>query len=111
MRCVLEEVVGIEKLKAAIIAQDQVMQLDDLLPHPVANLAKVDFEADAHTYLSEIQMQIDPHKFVPCDPAGKFSDDCVVMFDDGKYYPEDHVEEEIKEEQKIDDDEEMADVS
>jgi hypothetical protein len=30
-------------------------------------------------------MQLDPHKFVPCDPAGKFSDDCVVMFDDGNY--------------------------
>jgi len=43
----------------------------------------VDFEADAQAYLSEIQMQLDPHKFVPCDPAGKFSDDCVVMFDDG----------------------------
>ena len=27
-------------------------------------------------------MQIDPHKFVPCDPAGKFNEDCVVMFDD-----------------------------
>jgi predicted DNA-binding WGR domain protein len=43
----------------------------------------VDFEADAQAYLYEIQMQLDPHKFVPCDPAGKFSDDCVVMFDDG----------------------------
>jgi hypothetical protein len=30
-------------------------------------------------------MQLDPHKFVPSDPAGKFSDDCVVMFDDGNY--------------------------
>ena len=27
-------------------------------------------------------MQIDPHKFVPCDPSGKFNEDCVVMFDD-----------------------------
>jgi hypothetical protein len=33
-------------------------------------------------------MQLDPHKFVPCDPAGKFSDDCVVMFDDGNYNSE-----------------------
>jgi|LauGreDrversion4_2_1035121.scaffolds.fasta_scaffold14645_2 hypothetical protein len=59
-------------------------------------------------------MQIDPHKFVPCDPAGKFSDDCAVMFDDGKYNPEDHVEEEIKEEEKlplVDGDEDMADLS
>ena len=30
-------------------------------------------------------MQIDPLKLVPCDPAGKFSDDCEVMFDDGLY--------------------------
>jgi len=30
-------------------------------------------------------MQIDPHGFVPCDPAGKFSDDCIVIFDDGRY--------------------------
>ena len=28
-------------------------------------------------------MQIDPEKFVPCDPSGKFSDDCEVMFDAG----------------------------
>lgn len=26
-------------------------------------------------------MQIDPHKYVPCDPAGKFNEDCEVMFD------------------------------
>ena len=45
----------------------------------------VDFEKDANSYLHEIQMQIDPHKFVPCDPAGKFSDDCVVLFDNGIY--------------------------
>ena len=30
-------------------------------------------------------MQIDPHKYVPCDPSGKFSDDCAVIFDDGSY--------------------------
>ncbi len=29
-------------------------------------------------------MQIDPHKFVPCDQSGKFNDDCVVMYDDEK---------------------------
>jgi hypothetical protein len=46
---------------------------------------EVDFESDAQTYLSEIQMQIDPHNFVPCDPSGKFSDDCVVIYDDGHY--------------------------
>ena len=22
---------------------------------------------------------------MPCDPSGKFSDDCVVLFDDGSY--------------------------
>jgi predicted DNA-binding WGR domain protein len=27
-------------------------------------------------------MQLDPHHFVPCDPSGKFNDDCVVMYDD-----------------------------
>jgi hypothetical protein len=44
-----------------------------------------DFEAHAQQYLDQIQMQIDPHKFIPCDPAGKFSDECVVIFDDGNY--------------------------
>jgi len=48
-------------------------------------------------------MQIDPHNFVPCDPTGKFNDDCVVMFDDG-IYGEAQVEEEdvkmIEEEEK-----------
>ena len=27
-------------------------------------------------------MQIDGQNFVPCDPSGKFNDDCVVMYDD-----------------------------
>lgn len=53
-------------------------------------------------------MQIDPHKFAPVDPVGKFSDDCVVMFDDG-VYDEPQVEpeevkapvEEVKEEVKF----------
>lgn len=58
------------------------MKLEDLVQQKNDDF-KIDFEADAATYLQEIQMNIDPHKFVPCDPAGKFSDDCVVMFDDG----------------------------
>ena len=30
-------------------------------------------------------MQIDPHNYVPCDASGKFSDECVVIYDDGNY--------------------------
>jgi len=41
-------------------------------------------------------MQIDPHKYVPCDPSGKFSDDCAVIFDDGRYEVEEE-DEEMKE--------------
>src|SRR5688572_26595600 len=26
-------------------------------------------------------MQIDPHRYVPCDAAGKFNEDCEVMYD------------------------------
>ena len=64
----------------------------------------MDFETDAQAYLSEIQMQLDPHKFVPCDPAGKFSDDCVVIFDDGSEVVESEEEKVPKQ------DEEMIDV-
>ena len=46
---------------------------------------KPDFEADAHAYLNEIQMHIDPQNYVPCDASGKFSDECAVIFDDGHY--------------------------
>ena len=60
------------------------------------NNNKPDFESDAHNYLNEIQMQIDPHNYVPCDPSGKFSDDCAVIFDDGRYQEEDE-DEEMKE--------------
>jgi hypothetical protein len=91
MKRVLEEVVGVEKLKSAIV--DQPMELDMILDQD-KKFNPVDFEADAQEYLSEIQMQLDPHKFVPCDPAGKFSDDCVVMFDDGRHLNEDDHEEE-----------------
>lgn len=41
----------------------------------------MDYEQDAQMYLQEIQMQLDPHRYIPCDPSGKFNDDCVVMFD------------------------------
>ncbi|CDW79015.1 nad(+) adp-ribosyltransferase-3 [Stylonychia lemnae] len=41
----------------------------------------IDFESDAQSYLQQIQMQIDSTKFVPCDPSGKFNDDCIVMYD------------------------------
>jgi hypothetical protein len=38
---------------------------------------KIDYEADAATYLEMIQAQIAPAgRLVPCDAAGKFSDDC-----------------------------------
>ncbi len=58
---------------------------------------KPDFETDAHVYLNEIQMQIDPHNYVPCDPAGKFSDECAVIFDDGRYLEEDPINKEDEE--------------
>jgi hypothetical protein len=41
-------------------------------------------------------MLIDPHNFVPCDPTGKFNDDCVVMFDDGMYGEAQFEEEDVK---------------
>jgi hypothetical protein len=40
-------------------------------------------------------MQIDPHNYVPCDPSGKFSDECAVIFDNGSY--EEEEDEEMKE--------------
>lgn len=59
---------------------------DQLIVESIINeVIRVDYESDAVAYLSDIQMQIDPHNFVPCDPSGKFSDDCVVLFDDGSY--------------------------
>jgi ankyrin repeat protein len=37
----------------------------------------INFEADARSYLEEIQMQVAPEgMLVPCDQAGKFSEDC-----------------------------------
>ncbi len=42
-------------------------------------------------------MQIDPHNYVPCDPAGKFSDECAVIFDDGRYLEEDPINKEDEE--------------
>lgn len=58
---------------------EQQINIGDLIQN---ELPKVDFETDAHTFLHNIQMQIDPMKFVPCDPSGKFNDDCEVMFDE-----------------------------
>ena len=45
---------------------------------------------------------------MPCDPAGKFSDDCVVMFDDGNHNSEAMESEEEKVPAKQD--EEMIDL-
>lgn len=58
------------------------MGIDDLVMEEPRK--KVNFEEDARTYLEEIQMQVAPEgRLVPCDQAGKFSEDCQVMFDDG----------------------------
>ena len=83
--------------KIEVSQEDQHMIIEQI----VFDNDKPDYEADSHAYLNEIQMQIDPHKYVPCDPSGKFSDDCVVIFDDGCYQQEDPInnpnDEEMKE--------------
>lgn len=48
-------------------------------------------------------MQIDPQNFVPLDPSGKFSDDCVVMFDDGNYEEQEDEKKEDEEMQQVED--------
>ena len=86
LKAVFEEMIKPEDLKIQVAKEEQEMELGDVLGVPQVKFEIANFESDAHTYLEDIQIQIAPEgHLVPCDAAGKFSEDCQVMFDDGAY--------------------------
>ena len=76
MRKVFEELNLVDKDEIML----DVPQIDNQ-DFNVKDYLSIDFEDDAKNQLLSIQMQIDPHKIVQCDPSGKFNDDCTVMYD------------------------------
>lgn len=51
----------------------------------------VNYMKDAQDFLDLVKMNVDKEKLVPCDPAGKFNDDCIVYEDPEKGYYDCHL--------------------
>lgn len=61
-----------------ICSKDIVADTSVLSYKKLEDWKEVDYMKDAQDFLDLVKMNVDKEKLVPCDPAGKFNDDCVV---------------------------------